>query len=115
MKATMMTLAFAALAMTANANPHGNTWRNANPAPRTEVRHHNNADWRHCRHNHIDRYAGRTFCNHCGAELVWRGGRYNGHYDVIPPRPVMHNQHHGGAPVPPPPGHNARPGYGPRR
>lgn len=104
----MMTLAFAALAMTANANPHGNTWRNVTtaPAPRMEVRH-NHVDRRHCRHNHIDRYGNRTFCHTCGAEMIWRGGRYNGHYEVIPPRPAA-PRHHGNAPVPPPPGHGYR-------
>ncbi len=110
MKATMMTLAFAALTMTANANPHGNTWHNATPAPHMEARHNNHADWRHCRHNHIDRYGNRTFCHTCGAEMIWRGNARMGHYEVIPPRPAAVH-HHGNAPVPPP----HRPGYGPRR
>ena len=106
----MMAMAFAMFAMTANANtnPKGNTWRNTNPYTHIEVRHDNHghrhyeADWRHCRHTHIDRYGNRTFCHFCGAEMVWRGGRYNGHYDVIPPRPMAPAPHRGGAPVPPP-------------
>ncbi len=113
----MMAMAFAMFAMTANANtdPKGNTWRNPNPHVRYEVRYdnrnhrHYEADWRRCHHTHIDRYGNRTFCHFCGSEMVWRGGR-NGHYEVIPPRPMAPVHHHGGAPVPPPPahGHNHR-------
>ena len=109
----MMAMAFATIAMTANANTNtkGNTWRNPAPAYHVEVRYdarhnrHYEADWRRCHHNHIDRYGNRTFCHHCGAEMVWRGGHHNGHYDVIPPRPMVPVHHHGGAPVPPPPAH----------
>lgn len=65
MKTTMMTLAFAALALTANAAPKNNTWRNANV--RIEVRNDNrnhrryDTHWNKCHHNHLDRYGNRSF------------------------------------------------------
>lgn len=113
----MIAMAFAAFAMTANANTYGNTWRNTGTAPQMVVNHNHHADWRYCHHHHIDRHGHRTFCRACGAEVVWRGGRHNGYYEAIPPRPVMDNHHHGGAPVPPPPGpgynnHGGAPGHG---
>lgn len=87
----MMAIAFATIAMTANANPKGKTWRDATApaAPKIEVRNdnrnnrHYEADWKNCRHNHLDRYGNKTFCHNCGAELVWKGGTRNGHYEVI--------------------------------
>ena len=104
----MMAMAFATIAMTAsaNTNPKG-TWRNPVPAHRIEVRHdnrhHHMADWRTCRHTHIDRYGHRTFCRHCGSEIIWRGDARHGRYEVIPPRPMAAPYHHNGAPVPPAP------------
>lgn len=105
----MMAMAFATIAMTAsaNTNPKGNTWRNPVPAHHIEVRHdnrhHHMADWRTCRHIHIDRYGNRTFCRHCGLEIIWRGDARHGRYEVIPPRPMAAPHHHHGAPVPPAP------------
>ena len=71
----MMAMAFATIAMTANAAtaPKGNTWRDATPNIRIEVRHDN----RHHRHYEI--------------------------IPPRPMAPVVN--HHGGAPTPPAPNH----------
>ncbi|MCF0193044.1 MAG: hypothetical protein HUK05_06480 [Prevotella sp.] len=95
MKTTMMTLAFAAIAMTATANPKANNGHfSTSSASRVEIRHYNNrADWKHCKHNHLDRYGNKTYCNSCGSELVWKGNKKNGRYKVIPPRTVDTHNH----------------------
>lgn len=121
MKTSIFTLAFAAITMTASANTQG--WRNTRcggPDPRMGVRHNRHMDWQRCHHNRIDRHGRRAFCLSCGSELVWRGNRRHGHYEAIPPRPMVNNPHggapvpppevrpHGGAPTPPPPAHGYR-------
>ena len=103
MKTTMITLALAAITMTANANNVVNTWRvtvSSTKAPRMEVRHNDShiTDWRHCNHNHLDRYGNNTYCHDCGVELVWKGNKKNGRYEVIAPRTSVTNNH-GGAKV----------------
>lgn len=112
MKTTMMTLAFAALAMTANAAPKNTTWRNTNTTVRIEVRTDNrnhrryDTHWNNCRHNHLDRYGNRYFCHTCGAEMVWKAEKHNGgHYEVVAPSVKNNNNYggrnnnHGGAPT----------------
>lgn len=105
----MMAMAFATIAMTANAAPKNNTWRNPAPAYHVEVRNdnrnhrHYDTHWNKCNHNHLDRYGNHYFCHTCGAEMVWKGNTRTGHYEVIPPRPTV--IHHGGAPIPPTPNH----------
>jgi len=107
----MMATAFAAFAMTATAAPKNNTWRNTTPAgPKMEVRNdnrnnrHYEADWKNCRHNHLDRYGNKTYCHTCGAEMVWKGGTRNGHYEVVYTHTKNNNHgapanHNNGAPA----------------
>jgi len=100
-KAMMMAMTFAAFAMaaTANTTTKGNTWRNPAPGYKMEVRNDNRhnrhyyADWRTCRHNHLDRYGNKTYCHTCGVEMEWKGNKRNGHFEVIPPRPIATHNH----------------------
>ncbi|MCF0244464.1 MAG: hypothetical protein HUK06_06795, partial [Bacteroidaceae bacterium] len=51
-----------------------------------------------------DRYGNNTYCHDCGVELVWKGNKRNGRYEVIAPRTSVTNNH-GGAKVSPSNGH----------
>ncbi|MCF0243401.1 MAG: hypothetical protein HUK06_01410 [Bacteroidaceae bacterium] len=96
MKTTILSLAFAAIAMTANANTHRNSCHitvSSAPIVRVEVRNDiygygHRADWRHCNHIHIDHRGKKAFCHSCGMELRWKGHKAKGHYEVITARPV---------------------------
>ena len=95
MKTTMITIVLAAMAMTASANTNKRVWGTP-VANRVEVRRvDNHDDCRNCSHDRLDRHGNKLFCHYCDAELVWKGGKKNGHYEVVtnhPAKPASHGK-----------------------